>query len=99
MFYLYNLRVSKITFCFSRHRLKSWVILENLVRKFDFEMVSSFVPKKHQKLMAHIYREPTKKKKIHLSEERSDEDANSGDFEKELLDRLKKGTVSRRTNN
>ena len=62
-------------------RLKSRVILEKLVRKFDFEMVSSFVPKKHQKLMAHIRRanEKRKRKKIHLSEERSDEDTNSGD--------------------
>ena len=28
--------------------------MERLVRKFDFEMVAGFVPKKHQKLMQHI---------------------------------------------
>ena len=35
-------------------RLKSRGILERLVRKFGHEMVASFVPKRHQRLMVHI---------------------------------------------
>lgn len=48
-------------------RLKCRVILERLVRKFDHEMVASFVPKKHQKLMMHI----RKMNERHLRKKRS----------------------------
>jgi ribosomal RNA-processing protein 12 len=45
-------------------RLKARVILERLIRKFDFEMVASLVPKKHQKLMSHIRKTEARHKRI-----------------------------------
>ncbi len=44
-------------------RLKSRSILERLVRKFDHEMVASYVPKKHQKLMLHIRKSSERRKR------------------------------------
>ena len=44
-------------------RLKARAILERLVRRFDYEVVAGFVPKKHQKLMAHIRKTNERQKK------------------------------------
>lgn len=65
-------------------RLKSRAVLERLVRKLDYEMVASFVPEKHQKLMVHIRRmnDRQKRKKL-LERERHLDD-------EERLDRRKR---------
>lgn len=51
----------------SHFRLKARVILERLIRKCGYEMVASFVPEKHKKLVVHIRKMNERQKKKKLS--------------------------------
>lgn len=62
-------------------RLKSRSILEKLVRKFDHEMIASFVPKGHQRLMVHI-RKTNEKRKRKKQLSNSGKELDDGDNER-----------------
>lgn len=47
----------------SHFRLKARVILERLIRKCGFEVVASYVPEKHRKLIVHIRKMNERQKK------------------------------------
>ena len=51
----------------SHFRLKARVILERLIRKCGYDMVASFVPEKHKKLVVHIRKMTDRQKKKKLS--------------------------------
>ena len=59
----------------SHFRLKARVILERLIRKCGYDVVASFVPEKHKKLVVHIRKmnERQKKKKLSKMEDSSRE--------------------------
>ena len=51
----------------SHFRLKARVILERLIRKCGYDVVASFVPEKHKKLVVHIRKMNERQKKKKLS--------------------------------
>ena len=59
----------------SHFRLKARVILERLIKKCGYDVVASFVPEKHKKLVVHIRKmnERQKKKKLSKMEDSSRE--------------------------
>ncbi len=63
----------------SHFRLKARVIMEKLVRKCGYDVVASFVPERHKKLIVHIRKmnERQKKKKLSKMEDSSREGGGS----------------------
>ena len=73
----------------SHFRLKSRDILERLVKKFSYEIIASYVPDKHKKLISHIRKMVDRqRKKKKQSKEKKDASEEGGEERKPHKPRL-----------